>query len=111
MCGGSGGSKGGGGGSTNGDAGQPGEVVREANKANESAMTSALRDNYKNSPVKVSITEQRGGVVKLEHALGTAYVNPVEGTVQVSGRNGRPYKYRDMVKGLQHFESLGGFTT
>lgn len=36
MCGGSGGSKGGGGGgggSTNGDAGQPGEVVRQANKA------------------------------------------------------------------------------
>lgn len=42
MCGGSGGGgnggrSGGGGGSTNGDAGQPGEVVREANKANEKA--------------------------------------------------------------------------
>lgn len=33
-------SGGGGGGSTNGDAGQPGEVVREANKANAPAMTS-----------------------------------------------------------------------
>lgn len=38
MCGGSGGSKGGGGGgggSTNGDAGQPGEVVRQANQMRE----------------------------------------------------------------------------
>ena len=44
MCGGSGGSKGGGGGgggSTNGDTGQPGEVVRQANKLQNKQKTRA----------------------------------------------------------------------
>ncbi len=44
TCGGSGGSKGGGGGgggSTNGDAGQPGEVVRQANKLQNKQKTRA----------------------------------------------------------------------
>ena len=47
ICGGSGGSKGGGGGGgsseagTNGDAGQPGEVVRQANKLQNKQKTRA----------------------------------------------------------------------
>ena len=47
ICGGSGGSKGGGGGGgsseagTNGDAGQPGEVVRQANKSQNKQPTKA----------------------------------------------------------------------
>jgi len=48
TCGGSGGSKGGGGGgggSTNGDAGQPGEVVRQANAENEKAFAAYVDRN------------------------------------------------------------------
>ncbi len=57
---GSGGRSGGGGGSTNGDAGQPGEVVRQANKVNEKSaadvryemdqMESGTRYAVKNYP-------------------------------------------------------------
>jgi hypothetical protein len=70
MGGGSGGSgsggRSGGGGSTNGDAGQPGEVVREANKANDAAqfryemdqMESGTRYANRNVPGATMLSER-----------------------------------------------------
>lgn len=113
MCGGSGGSgrkSGGGGGSTNGDAGQPGEVVRAANKANprDNGITAALRKEYE--PHRVTVTQANGRTM-MEHINGRIeiYDSGTKAVVQKSG--GKRYNYNNVIKALGHFEDLGGFKT
>lgn len=113
--GGNGGRKNGGG---SGDAGQPGEVFREAEKIQnpyglkDSRVTSWLRDNYKNAPVNVSIIQMRGDVTSLSHAMGTAHVDAINQRVTViPASSGKRYTYKDTVKGLNMWESLAGFKT
>ena len=111
---GSGGRSGGGGSSgagTDGDAGQPGEVVRQANKANhpnDNGITSALRKEYE--PYRVTVTQANGRTV-MEHINGKIeiYDGGTKAVVQKSG--GKRYNYNNVIKALGHFEDLGGFKT
>ena len=118
ICGGSGGGKSGGGRSggsseagTNGDAGQPGEVVRQANKVNhpnDNGITAALRKEYE--PHRVTVTQANGRTV-MEHINGKIeiYDQGTKAVVQKSG--GKRYYYSNVIKALGHFEDLGGFKT
>lgn len=116
MCGGSGKKAGSGGGSlgggrsTNGDAGQPGEVVRAANKATsrDSGITAALRKEYE--PHQVTVTQANGRTI-MEHINGRIeiYDGGTKAVVQKPG--GKRYNYNNVIKALGHFEDLGGFTT
>ena len=74
MCGGSGGG-GGGSMSKNGDAGQPGEVVREANKANMSPED-RVYNNLKSGKMKVSELK----AAKKANSAERARLGTMEGT-------------------------------
>lgn len=99
-----------------GDAGQPGEVVRAANEANrgharpgDTKMTAMLRKEYEtNTNINVSVKQLKGGETVITHSMGSAVVGP--NGVAVQGSNGKRYQYSqsNLVKGLQHFESLAG---
>lgn len=114
MCGGSGGggrpgrSGGGGGG------GQPKEVWSGNGngqpRPGDNAFTAALRKEYETNPnIRVSVEQGRGGThAILTHAMGKAVIS--DHGIRVTGNNGRPYSYSEnnILKGMQHWESLGG---
>lgn len=75
----------------------------------DTKLTAALRSEYETNPnVHVTVEQLPGKVTRLTHAMGTASIT--DHGIRVTGHNGKAYSYgeNNMVKGLQHFESLAG---
>jgi hypothetical protein len=119
------GGRSGGGGSTNGDASQPGEVVREANKANlgaprpgDTALTANMRKYYE--PGGTSVQQLPGGAVQATHPKATIRINEDRSAEVWSSRDGtKAFKptagslktYKDPMKALGEFEKRTGIIT
>jgi len=114
--GGNGGRSGGGGSGDLADNQQPGEVFRAARqaerepRAGDNGFTAALRKEYGggNKGVNVSIEQLRGGDTRMTHINGTILIKESGATVQ--GSRGKIYSYseKNVIKAMEHWESLAG---
>lgn len=107
--------KGSGGGGKSGRTGGGGGEVWPGNgngqpRPGDNAFTAALRKEYETNPnIRVTVEQGRGGTQAiLTHAMGKAVIS--DHGIRVTGNNGRSYSYgeNNILKGMRHWESLGG---